>query len=332
MCRPNYQNTRMVKMDVQRAWMQLDIILKRAKPQVKDVCTSEWVCECGGIKVKGYMDDDMYADHTLPTCTTCGKCDDEFMSDEPEWRSGVGEDGEVNDPSRCGEPTDDRFSEMWSMGTKMVVKGYAPYAQKKLAMIDFHNSMNYKDRSLFHNYQDIEKAGKDFPKFVVREAEHMYKKFTSEKLTRGSVRTGIKANCLLQACKDNNISRSVDEIATLFSISSKDVTRTSEMFRDVIQPKKLNLLMASDLAARMLNNFNDGDYRRVRMTVIKHCERIQEDPDLLGKTPKTIAATVVLITLMDLGLARDYICEKCEVSYPTLKKIELLVRDKLVNE
>jgi transcription initiation factor TFIIIB Brf1 subunit/transcription initiation factor TFIIB len=317
-------------MEVARAWMQLDLLLKK-KEQKHETSTSEWVCPCGGIKVMGYMDGDEYGEHTLPTCTTCGRCDSEYISDEPEWRGGVGEDGDVSDPSRCGAPTDDRFSEMWSMGTKMVVSNYASYNQKKLAMIDFHNSMNYKDRSLFHNYQDLEKAGKDLPKHVVREAEHMYRKFTGEKLTRGGVRMGIKANCLLQACKDNNISRSVDEIAGMFGIVPKDVTRTSEMFRDVIKPKKTSILMASDLAARMLNNFTEGaiDYRRIRMTVIKKCEIIQEDPELLGKTPKTIAATVILVILMMHGLEKDFICEKCEVSYPTLKKIEQIVRSRM---
>lgn len=308
-------------MEVSRAWMQLEF-LKRVKDGPKQTTDSEWVCECGGTKIM---------DHTLPTCTSCGKCDNEYILDEAEWRGGVGEDGDVNDPSRCGAPVDDRFSEMWSMGTKIMVKGYAPYAQKKMAMIDFHNSMNYKDRSLFHNYQDIEKAGVDLPKFVVREAEHMYKKFTAEKLTRGKVRSGIKANCLLQACKNNNVSRSVDEIAEKFGIASKDVTRTSEMFRDVIKTNKLNILMASDLAARMLNNFVDGalDYRKIRMNVIKKCEIIQEDPELLGKTPKTIAATVILVILMSYGLEKEVICEKCEVSYPTLKKIEQIVRERI---
>jgi len=258
---------------------------------------------------------------------SCGRCDDSYISDEPEWRGGMDEDGKVSDPSRCGAPTDERFSEMWSMGTIMSVKSTASYAMKKLARIDFHTSMNHKDRSLFHNYADIEKAGKDLPKFVVVEAEAMYRKFTAEKLTRGAVRMGVKANCLLEACKRNNISRSIAEVAAAFNISTKDVSRTADMFRSVIHTES-KITMASDVAARMLINFTmiqDDTRRRLRMQVISMCKQIQESDELMGKTPKTIAATVIRIVL-DGQVEQQVICELCGVSAPTIKKIEEVVK------
>ena len=232
------------------------------------------------------------------------------------------DDGQVSDPSRCGAPVDSRFSEMWSMGTIMQVKSSASYALKKLARIDFHTSMNHKDRSLFHNYADIEKAGSKLPKFVVREAEEMYRKFTAEKLTRGAVRTGIKANCLLEACKRNNISKSIADIADAFDISTRDISRTADMFRSVI-PVQSKITMASDIVKTMLNNFTmiDG---RTRMKVIKICEQVQESNELMGKTPKTIAAAVIRHVLegtVDLTT----VCELCGVSAATLRKVELPV-------
>jgi transcription initiation factor TFIIIB Brf1 subunit/transcription initiation factor TFIIB len=216
------------------------------------------------------------------------------------------------------------------MGTIMTVRSNASYALKKLARIDFHTSMNHRDRSLFHNYADIEKAGADLPKFVLREAEHMYKKFTAEKLTRGAVRTGIKANCLLQACKQNNISRSIAEMAVAFKIPTKDISRTAELFREVIVPvtTKVSVTMASDVAKRMLNDFTmlgDEQSRRLRMRVISTCRSIQESPELMGKTPKTIAATVIKILLEGTVNIQD-ICQLCEVSAPTIKKTEQAVR------
>ena len=306
-------------MDLSLIWEQVEA-LKPVEEVFKGV--NEYFCECGGVK-------DAF-DCDLPTCSSCGRCDDQFISDEPEWRSGMNEDGEVSDPSRVGAPTDDRYSEMWSMGTIMTVRSNASYALKKLARIDFHTSMNHRDRSLFHNYADIEKAGADLPKFVLREAEHMYKKFTAEKLTRGAVRTGIKANCLLQACKQNNISRSIAEMAVAFKIPTKDISRTAELFREVIVPvtTKVSVTMASDVAKRMLNDFTmlgDEQSRRLRMRVISTCRSIQESPELMGKTPKTIAATVIKILLEGTVNIQD-ICQLCEVSAPTIKKTEQAVR------
>jgi transcription initiation factor TFIIIB Brf1 subunit/transcription initiation factor TFIIB len=325
------------------AWAQLDELRSEARLASTSEINkySEYLCPCGGTKTMGFSDDNLsWTDHTLPTCTSCGRCDDAFISDEPEWRGGMDDDGEVNDPSRCGAPTDDRFSESWSMGTVMSVRSTASYALKKLARIDHHTSMNYKDRSLFHNYQDIERAGKtvmNLPVHVVKEAEHMYRKFGEQKLTRGAVRTGMKANCLLHACKQNNISRSAAEMATAFGIPVKDVSRTSGMFREVIltvtEKSVVSVTQASDLAARMFNDLTmipDEERRRLRMRTIRICEDIQECVELMGKTPKTIAATVIYVVLEKTGYTtKATISTVCGVSAPTINKIEDIVKLKI---
>lgn len=297
----------------------------------------EYLCPCGGVKTMGYSEETMtWSEHTLPTCTSCGRCDSEYVSDEPEWRGGMDDDGEVSDPSRVGAPTDDRFSESWSMGTIMNVRFNASYAQKKLARIDFHTSMNYKDRSLFHNYQDIERAGKhvlSLPPYVVSEAEHMYKKFSQERLTRGAVRMGIKANCLYQACKNNGIARTVPEIAEAFGIPNKDISRTSEMFRDVIDTSaKPSITRASNVVSRMFNDLTmipEEDRRRLRCKAVRICEHIQESMALMGKTPKTIAATVIYVLVETVN--KFVICQVCGVSVPTLNKLEPIVRAEIKN-
>jgi hypothetical protein len=295
-------------------WAQVDLLLNKDHETPAPQSHNEYFCACGGLK---QMFD-------LPTCTSCGRVDSEYISDEPEWRGGMDDDGQVSDPSRCGAPTDSRYSDMWSMGTIMSVKPGASYATKKLARIDFHTSMNHKDRSLFHNYAHIEKASRNLPKFVVQQAEEMYRKFSLEKLTRGAVRTGIKANCIMEACKRNNIARSVAEIADSFEIPTKDISRTAEMFRSVIKTENKST-MASDVAARMVPAFTmieEGTRRRLRMQVIRMCKEIQESNEMMGKTPKSIAAGVIrYVTKLDVNI----VCELCGVSTPTIKKMEIIL-------
>jgi transcription initiation factor TFIIIB Brf1 subunit/transcription initiation factor TFIIB len=297
--------------DLDAVWAQLDS-LKISEDPVPQ--TREHICVCGGLKVL----------ITLPTCTDCGRVDSEFISDEAEWRGGMDDDGHVSDPSRCGAPADERFSEMWSMGTIMSVRSNASYAMKKLARIDFHTSMNHKDRSLFHNYAHMEKACKDLPRHVVKEAEEMYRKFSLEKLTRGAVRTGIKANCVLEACKRNKLSRSIAEIAAAFEIPTKDISRTAEIFRSVFKTENRST-MASDIAARMLSacpELAEETRRRLRMRVIRICEQVQESNELMGKTPKSIAAGVIrVVTQLDVNV----VCSMCDVSVPTIKKMEIIL-------
>lgn len=309
-------------MDLESIWDQVDS-LRVEDPPVK-LSGTFYVCLCGGLKDTHESD--------LPTCMECGRCDNEFISDEPEWRGGIDDDGGVRDPSRVGAPVDERYSEMWSMGTIMTLRSNASYNMKKLARINFHTSMNHKDRSLFHDYADIERSAKDLPKCVIRDAQELYRTFGSKRLTRGAVRTGIKANCLLQACKNNNVSRSIAEIAESFGIPTKDVSRTQEIFHEVFPVEQNKIVMASDVASRLMNSFElpDEVKRRVRMRVIQSCERIQEMTELAGKTPKTIAATVIRV-LIEEWVDLNTVCSVCGISAPTIKKIELVVRNLLKN-
>lgn len=301
-------------------WAQLDLLLDKSNDEP---CTNEYTCDaCGGSK-------DMYAE--LPTCIQCGKVDVCFISDEPEWKGGIDDDGTVTDPSRVGAPTDDRFSEMWSLGTKINVYSHSSYAHKKMARISFHSSMNHKDRSLYHNYNTIEQAAKDIPMHVIKDAQMYYRKFSEEKLTRGAVRSGMKANCLLHACKKHKFTRSVAEIAESFGITTHDIQRTSDMFREVIKDNEVKFIQASDLVTRLFNTLklSDDTKRRLKMKAIKMCETIQESDELVGKTPKTIAATVVYVVTSDFGVSMSDVCSACDVSSPTIKKIEILVRQVL---
>jgi len=274
----------------------------------------------------------------IPTCTNCGITDDQFVSDEPEWRSGVDDDGTVTDPSRVGMPADTvLFSEAWGTGTIMNVNKFANAYDKKIARINFHTSMNHKDRSLFHAYADLENAGKNIlnlPSTITRDAKIMYRSFNSEKLTRGAVRLGIKANCILWACKKAGVPRTTQEVAEAFSIPPRDISRTEHMFRDVVEQENGQIVYPSDVLMRFFNNLTvvpEIDKRRVKTKIVNMCKDIQKSSKLMGKTPKGTASAVMFVTLNEMGYKVDKgtVCNLCEVSLPTLNKLEPIVRAEL---
>lgn len=300
-------------------WADLDDYNKSKEltSDTKPINTT-YFCNCGGYKVFG--------NEGLPVCTSCGTVDSSYIDDSPEWISGVNEDGSVNDPARCGMPKDtELFSEQWGVGTVMNIK-YGSYQQKRLARINFHNSMNHKDRALFHAYKDIDSAAKDIlclSEVVLRQAKIMYRKFNGEKLTRGAVRTGIKANCVMYACKLNNVPRTTKEIADAFGIPTKDISRTSDIFKDMIIGKSDNkITKPSDVLHRMLNEFDLPDRRKTRVACLKYADSLEECVPLMGKTPNSIAAVVILKVL---GLTKSEVVARCGVSAPTLNKIEVIV-------
>jgi len=290
-----------------------------------------YICTCGGKKV-------LNGDE-IPTCTSCGATDFHNITDTAEWVSGVDETGKVTDQARCGAPQDlELFSEKWG-NSSVLSKGYGrqSYALRRANKIGFHMSMNHKDRALFHAYKDIDMAARtnlNIPESVSRAAKIFYRKFNAGKLTRGAVRTGIKANCLLYACKLNNIPRTTKEIADAYDIPTRDVSRTADLFKEVIlgvesatQPTQVDnhaITRPFDVIPRLLTHFVLGDNpRQTTMKCKKMCERLDGCVDLMGKTPNSVASVVVLQVL---DVSKTDVCKSCGVSMPTLNKIEAVVK------
>ncbi len=298
-------------------WNQLDSVLTTMNANAQSQKNEDqYICACGGIKSYQYE---------FPTCTSCGRVDSVFISDEPEWNGGPDCD---EDPSRVGCPVNNTlYSENWGIGTLIVGRSCM-----KMAKISFHSSMNHKDRALHHAYTQFDHICKGSLKLndaVIEQAKIVYKKFNEEKLTRGAVRFGIKANCVLYACKLHGVSRSLQEVADAFKIPVKDISRTNDMFRNVTG-EDTGSTLSSSIISRLFNDITfipDSEKGKIRMKVIHACEDMQNNPMLMGKTPKGIASAIIFKTLTEAGIKVDraVIAKVCEVSVPTLVKIEKII-------
>jgi len=271
----------------------------------------------------------------LPTCVSCGRADWAYISDEPEWNGNA--DGEGPDMCRVGAPVNTTlYSAAWGSGTIISTRG-ASFAQKRMSRINFHTSMNHRDRSLHHAYEDLDRIGKavlNLPETVMLQAKIMYRKFSEEKLTRGAVRVGVKANCIMRACNDAGVSRTTQEIAEAFGIPSRDIARTSDIFRETIpevMQASSSVTKPSDLIGRMFKDVTcvpEADRNRVRQKLIHACRDNERNIRLMGKTPKGVVSAIMYVTLTTLGFAADKeeIRRICDVSLPTLNKLEKMIR------
>jgi transcription initiation factor TFIIIB Brf1 subunit/transcription initiation factor TFIIB len=301
-------------------WTQVDLLLPK---QTEEKPANIHICrECSGTKI--------ISPEGLPTCSECGLVDDRFIDDTAEWTSGMTDDGKVNDPSRCGNPNPnpELFSQNWGKGTVISTQRSSTYENKRMAKINFHMSMNHKDRSLFHAYKDIDEACYTLPDSILKDAKMMYKKFNTQKLTRGAVRLGIKANCVLYACRLAKFPRTTKEIADMFGIQSKDISRTTQMFQDVISGKteKNYVTKAFDVMNRLLNSFEVT--RDERLQCNRMCNATEDCVDLMSKTPNSIASAIIHIVFGN-KVTKAEMCEKCSVSIPTLNKIEVIIKKHL---
>ena len=266
----------------------------------------------------------------LPTCVSCGHSDMAFISDEPEWNGGANDEG--SDPSRVGAPVNTTlFSASWGSGTIMSVHSSGTYANKRLARINFHTSMNHKDRALHHAYEGLDQVGRivlGLPDSVMLQAKIMYRKFSESVLTRGAIRNGIKANCIMRACQDAHVARTTHEIAAAFNIPARDISRTADIFRETIPTVETTTTKSSDLVSRIFSQVTVPDEMRgrIRQRTIRMCEQVECHPSLMGKTPKGVTAAVLYTVLSEYGQTRESIAAMCDVSLPTLVKLENLVK------
>jgi hypothetical protein len=308
------------------AWADFDAYQNSiAQPVEKEVTRrSLYFCTCGGIK--------MTSSNNMPTCSTCGIVDTMVVDESAEWTTGGDDSGHV-DPARCGMPNDNElFSEQWGAGLVINSRG-ATYEVRRMAKISFHSSMNHKDRSLFHAYKDIESAALNvlnLPSTVIRDAKVMYKKFNGEKLTRGAVRTGVKANCVFMACKLANVPRTTKEIANAFGITANDISRTTVLFRQVLlgdDVQSVQITRPCDVLPRLLNDIEleHDAKRRARIQCTKLAKQLESCVELMSKTPTSIAAVIILRVLGDAVTKKD-VCAACKISAPTITKIEVLVK------
>jgi transcription initiation factor TFIIIB Brf1 subunit/transcription initiation factor TFIIB len=308
----------------EQAWLIYDS-MRLEEPEIYD-STNDYLCRhCGGVKVFDGVDIDM------PTCVSCGIQDQIYISDEPEWRSGGNPDEGGGDPSRVGAPVNtDLFSAGWGMNTIMTGKS-------KLQTINMHASMNHKDRALFHAYAEMDRIGKEILKLqenVMYSAKIKYRAFNEAVLTRGAVRNGIKANCIFQACREHNVARTTKEIADAFEIPTRDISRTFDMYQEQNPETSVHVTQPSDLVPRFMNELvgiPDEARRRLKMKVIKVCKSLEECVELMGRTPKAICCAVIfrVMTELQFNPNKKEICRICEVSEPTLTKIDTIIKKEL---
>src|SRR6056300_1190325 len=272
-------------------WSQVDQLLNTKTIEKKPIDTK--LCkECKIPKV--------ITREGLPTCPGCGMMDTIFIDETPEWTSGISEDGKVNDPSRCGNPNSnpELFSQSWGKGTIISTQRGSSYENKRMAKINFHQSMNHKDRSLFHAYKDIDEACDTLPDAVLKDAKMLYCKFNNEKLTRGAVRLGIKANCVLYACRLAKFPRTTREIADMFGIQSKDISRTTQIFTETIKEEKTDKNFVTkpfNVMQRLLNSFDVS--RDERLQCNKMCAVMEECVELMSKSPNSVATAIIFLVM-----------------------------------
>jgi transcription initiation factor TFIIB len=167
-------------------------------------------------------------------CGKCGAMKSKELSSEAEYRFYGDSDNKGSDPTRAGPPINDMFPE-GSLGTNIAVKRYESANLKKIAQYNSWNRMPFREYSLYKICTKIANVSKTsgLAGNIIERSKEIYRKIREVNISRGTNREGLIAACVWAACKDESVPRSTKEIASMFGIDLKDMTRGIKKFREV---------------------------------------------------------------------------------------------------
>ena len=260
-------------------------------------------------------------DSEMIICTFCGVENDSIIDYQAEWRYyGTDDNKRSSDPNRCGIPSNPIIQDT-SLSTIILGKGFEVYRK-----LNSWNGLSYKQRSLIAIVNNIAvKANIDnVPQSIIDATMNMYKIISVDYIKRGASRESLIAACFFNALRDQGLIRSTDEVAKLFDIKTKKLSKGCNEFielmfsknRDYV--KSIKPIESKDLIERFCNLL-EMDERYIKIG-----EKCAILIDKLGicqeNNPKSIAVGIIYLISYNynLGLTKKDIADQCKTSEVTV--------------
>jgi len=242
-------------------------------------------------------------------CTCCGTILGSYIDEGAEWRVYGNTD---DDPSRTGTITSDLLPNS-SYGSMMMRKRVPNQSEeaKSISKLSAWSFSSHGERSWMGIFDAIQataiRAG--LTKAIVADACGLYKAIEDSQKTRGETRRALMAAAVFTACRENDATRSHEEIADMFRVSIRALCKALAKFDSgVSSVLNTQLGIAERICAELELPDKDRD------GVVLFLQKLPE----LEHTPKTIVAGVVCIVL---GGQLQKVSEASGVSVVSIRKI-----------
>ena len=258
----------------------------------------------------------------------CKKCNNIINNiiDTPEWKNY--KNTGITNNTRCGMPTNILLPDS-SLGTSISTQKRGEQ-MNKINMYQNWNSMPYKERSLYKVFMEIEEKCKlnDIPEIIITTSKSLYKIIQTTKISRGSNRKGIIAASVYYACKDCNVPRSSKEIAHIFDINIKVMTKGCKNFTEIMRLNPTSKLRIQSHKSISINDFIDRFSHQLVLNkndisnIFKLAELAKELNMIDDNTPPSMAAGCILLysSYFNLNITKYDISNICKISEVTILK------------
>ena len=278
--------------------------------------------------------DDIYVDSTegKTVCIGCGLKLSDLLDSSTDWAS-INSTNDNN--SRCGCPTNYYFPQS-SLGTKA---GNGKYS--RISILERWSQMPYKERSRLEvlKYIDLKcTSGKvKISQPIIDNAKNLFNKLSMVKhlngenegkniIIRGLNRKSIISACLLNGANLQGKPMTPKEVAEIFGITEKQVTKGNRKFRDMMT----NQTIVNNIKSSQSDEYIDRketlknlklDERQI-MLAKKIARNVKKLDIASDHQPASLAAGSVLLmaSIFNLNLSKKVISETFKISQVTIVK------------
>lgn len=279
----------------------------------------------------------------------CGNCglvlSERIIDTRSEWRTFSNDDQNGEDPSRVGNAGNplldsEDFSTMISHERGKNSRGLNRAQLKS----------DKKNNTLSAAYSKIAQLcdGYQLPKTVQDNAKEVYKLVYEERSLRGKSQESIMAAAILIGCRRASVARTYKEISALTNIPPREFGKVIIITNKILQEKNESIpsnysiqdsmnttqTLAEDLIRRFCSHL--GLSSEITNAAEYIAIKVKEIGVLAGRSPDTIAATVIYMAAIVFGtdLPPSKISGKTGVSEQTIKasyKVVYEEKEKLIN-
>ena len=254
-------------------------------------------------------------------CTECG-CENSMIIDtNAEWRFYGSDDNKYSsDPNRCGLPSNPYIKNS-SLSIVILGHGFEKYRK-----INSWNGLSYKERSLMTilnmvmNKANIENV----PQSVIDKTIHDYQTICISHVKRGTSRESLIAACFAQSMREHGYIRSHQEIAQLFNIKTKKLSKGYSEFSEFLYQqdkdyaKKIKPVETKELVQNYGGYLDfSEDQKKSCMLALYGVEKLGLCPE---NNPKSIAVGIIYLISehYHLPYTKKDIAEYCKTSDVTV--------------
>lgn len=263
-------------------------------------------------------------------CNQCGFVSSEkHISNNAEWNN-----YNMGDTSQQRCEITNKTPELFHsdcMSTNISINWKTKHKAQSQNLFMWHRTLQMpsKDRSLLKVYNKIDQIANqhNIDEITTNHCKFIYMQVTKEKLFRGAVRESMIASCMYYAYVQQNIPRSVNEVAQIFNLTERQVNKTNKILSQLIwHNEKFKYIMssssqASDFVHRYCSNLNISAIHTEKC--FTKCQDLSSHEALVSKDSSYITALAIYLVCQkyNLSITKEAICQACDLSTVTLNKL-----------